>query len=159
MNLKDWKLRNKILFHIVVLSLLTASLLIFLFLQTHPAVITVLLTMAVLAFIILRLFEKLINRPISEMKAKMKQVQAGDLSVRISPLRADEIGGLAEDFNLMISRLDEANQTIESLYRAQMEKAEHLASLGELAAGLAHEIKNPLAGLFWTTIGRAMSVN
>ncbi len=47
----------------------------------------------------------------------------------------------------MVRKLKEANIEIERLYDKQIEKAEHLASIGELAAGLAHEIKNPIAGM------------
>jgi signal transduction histidine kinase len=103
--------------------------------------------LVVLSFVILRLFEKLINRPISQLKEKMKKVQEGDLDIQFSPLKNDEIGGLAKNFNSMISDLKKANQKIEELFSKQMEKAEHLASIGELAAGLAHEIKNPIAGM------------
>jgi hypothetical protein len=47
----------------------------------------------------------------------------------------------------MVRKLKEANHKIEKLFNKQMEKAEHLASIGELAAGLAHEIRNPIAGM------------
>jgi signal transduction histidine kinase len=102
--------------------------------------------LAVLSFVILRLFEKLINRPISQLKDQMKRVQEGDLDIQFSPSKKDEIGSLAQNFNSMVSDLKKANQKIEELFSRQMEKAEHLASIGEVAAGLAHEIKNPIAG-------------
>jgi len=100
-----------------------------------------------LTFIILRLFEKLINRPLSRLKARMKELEAGDLKSKVPVVKADEIGGLALSFNSMISKLEKANRRIEELHAQRMEKAEHLASLGEIAAGLAHEIKNPIAGI------------
>lgn len=106
-----------------------------------------LVSLAILTFVIIRLFEKLINRPISQLKDKMKKVQGGDLNIRISSLKMDEIGSLGESFNIMVKKLNEANHKIEKLFNKQMEKAEHLASIGELAAGLAHEIRNPIAGM------------
>jgi len=61
--------------------------------------------------------------------------------------RNDEIGDLGRDFNEMVRQLRESREEIQRLYRTQMSRAEHLATLGELATGLAHEIRNPLAGI------------
>jgi signal transduction histidine kinase len=47
----------------------------------------------------------------------------------------------------MVLQLRENRDLIEHLHRTQMSRAEHLATLGELATGLAHEIRNPLAGI------------
>ena len=46
-----------------------------------------------------------------------------------------------------MQQLRESREEIERLHRTQMSRAEHLATLGELATGLAHEIRNPLAGI------------
>src|SRR5208337_2205243 len=51
------------------------------------------------------------------------------------------------NFNHMVGQLRESREEIERLHRTQMSRAEHLATLGELATGLAHEIRNPLAGI------------
>ena len=114
--------------------------------QVQGSVIA-LIAVIVLSIIILRLFNKLINRPLSHMKDKMKKVQEGDLTIQFPSSKDDEIGSLAQSLNLMITKLREANHKIEELFNKQMERAEHLASLGEIAAGLAHEIKNPIAGM------------
>jgi len=110
-------------------------------------VIIALSSLTILVIIILRLFEKLINRPISRLKDMMAKVQEGNLHIQLPVKKHDEIGNLTKNFNLMVKNLEEANKKIEELFSKQMEKAGHLASIGELAAGLAHEIKNPIAGM------------
>jgi hypothetical protein len=111
------------------------------------AIIISLVAMGILAFIIIRLFERLINRPISKLKDKMKKAKEGNLDIELSIHKSDEIGSLTKSFDEMIKKLKEANHKVEELYNEQMVKAGHLASIGELAAGLAHEIKNPIAGM------------
>jgi signal transduction histidine kinase len=111
------------------------------------SVIISFLALGILIFITLRLFEKIVNRPLSQLKDKMKQVQGGKLNVQLKPLKNDDIGDLTQSFNIMVANLRQAKQQIEELHSKELEKAGHLASMGELAAGLAHEIKNPIAGI------------
>ncbi len=68
-----------------------------------------------------------------------REIKGGDLSFRIKDQLKDEFQELADSFNEMASSLK--NQ------RSKVRDAERLAAVGELAAGLAHEIKNPLAGI------------
>jgi signal transduction histidine kinase len=90
----------------------------------------------------------LIQRPIVELQEKMSVISQGDLDVAVSfARRNDEIGDLGRNFNYMMRQLRESRMEIEKMHRTQMSRAEHLATLGELATGLAHEIRNPLAGI------------
>ena len=90
----------------------------------------------------------MIQRPMVELQEKIAQLGEGDLDVSVSfARRNDEIGDLGRNFNQMVQQLRESRQEIERLHRTQMSRAEHLATLGELATGLAHEIRNPLAGI------------
>jgi len=88
------------------------------------------------------------SRPMLELQDKIQRVRDGDLGVTVGFAdRSDEIGKLGRNFNEMVTQLRESRAEIERLHNTQMSRAEHLATLGELAAGLAHEIRNPLAGI------------
>jgi signal transduction histidine kinase len=90
----------------------------------------------------------LIQRPMVELQEKIGLVSDGNLDVAVSfSRRNDEIGDLGRKFNHMMQQLRDGREEIDRLHRTQMSRAEHLATLGELATGLAHEIRNPLAGI------------
>lgn len=89
-----------------------------------------------------------VRRPMMELQEKFARVRDGDMDVGVSfAQRNDEIGDLGRDFNDMVAQLKASREEINRLHQTQMSRAEHFATLGELAAGLAHEIRNPLAGI------------
>jgi len=89
-----------------------------------------------------------VQGPMVELQEKIAKLGAGDLRVSVSfAHRNDEIGDLGRNFNQMVRQLRESRIEIERLHRTQMSRAEHMATLGEMATGLAHEIRNPLAGI------------
>jgi two-component system NtrC family sensor kinase len=98
--------------------------------------------------VVIAVLAYLIQRPMVELQEKMALVSQGNLDTTVSfCLSNDEIGDLGRNFNHMVQQLRESRQEIETMHRTQMSRAEHLATLGELATGLAHEIRNPLAGI------------
>jgi two-component system NtrC family sensor kinase len=105
-----------------------------------------------------------ITRPLREMAAATGKIADGDLSVELSSKSKDEIGQLAESFNYMLVRLKQARQELENYGRVLEEKVEErtqqltkmqdhliqsekMASMGQLAASIAHEVNNPLSGV------------
>ena len=77
--------------------------------------------------------------PIHRLATGVKDVSAGDLSVTFHVESGDEIGELAENLNEMVEKLKEKEMLEKRLF-----EAEHLSKVGQLAAGIAHEIRNPL---------------
>jgi signal transduction histidine kinase len=102
----------------------------------------------VICGVLLTVLVVLIEHPLGELKETIERIRQEDLSARVTfARRGDDIGQLGKQFNEMVRQL-EANRTeIERLHQLELVRAEHLATVGELAAGLAHEIRNPLAGI------------
>jgi signal transduction histidine kinase len=133
-------LAGLILFTIATLTLRDPDRDALLLLAGAGSVIVCGVTICVLAF--------LIQRPMVELQEKMALVSQGNLETTVSFSQTnDDIGDLGRNFNHMVKQLRESRLEIETMHRTQMSRAEHLATLGELATGLAHEIRNPLAGI------------
>ena len=90
--------------------------------------------MAFLGYVFLSDF----TRPVNVLLDSTRKLKGGNLDHRVEGLK-DEFGEVAASFNEMAASLKEQ--------MLKMQRTEQMVIVGELAAGLAHEIKNPLAGI------------
>jgi signal transduction histidine kinase len=104
----------------------------------------------ILLLVLARLTYKWIFRPIKLLHRSVQRVGQVDLAHRIELSTGDEMQELAAAFNDMTARLQDVYRNLERQVEErgrQLVRSEHLASVGFLAAGVAHEINNPLASI------------
>jgi hypothetical protein len=108
----------------------------------HGAVLLTALVAADLVILVLfgrYLVTKLVVRPVDQLVATTEAVAGGALASRASAAGTRELDRLAESVNRMTERLLDA--------QSALVRAEKLASVGRLAAGIAHEVGNPLSAI------------
>lgn len=92
------------------------------------------------------LLARRITRPIKKLAEGTMRIAEGDFSHKIEIRSQDEIGHLAKNFNEMSHQLQLSREKVEEAQK-KLIQAEKLASIGRIAAGIAHEIRNPLTSV------------
>jgi len=88
-----------------------------------------------------------ISIPVNKLASASAELASGNLDVKVDKISNDEIGNLADSFNVMAAALKERDLRIKEFTRQKIMESERLALIGQLSANVAHELNNPLQGI------------
>jgi two-component system NtrC family sensor kinase len=113
-------------------------------------VVIIALVCIVIAGIIALPITRLISNPINQLVAANRRLAKGDMNVRVEARGQGELAMLGSSFNNMVETLQETEK--------ELLRQEKLASMGQMAAGVAHELNNPLGTilLYADIVGQEM---
>jgi len=94
-----------------------------------------------------------ISKSMRQFRYTITQINSGNLDVRLAIPEVRELGMLGKNFNEMVDTFEKAQIELQLYHQKELQHSEKLATIGEMSARIAHEIRNPVTG-----IARAMDI-
>ncbi|HDP79911.1 MAG TPA: HAMP domain-containing protein [Spirochaetes bacterium] len=108
--------------------------------------IIIVISLQIAILLSIYLIQNILN-PVKTLMNASSQIVKGNYDIKISIDSTDELGYLCRAFNTMVDAIVERDNMLKEDTQRQILQSEKMASLGKLAAGIAHEINNPLTGV------------
>ncbi len=109
--------------------------------------LTIALMGALVSMALSYLLSRRISGSVSELVSASREVARGNLDAKVEFTSNDELQELAESFNAMAYALKTRDEQLKAFAKHRIMESERLAMIGQLAAGVAHELNNPLQGI------------
>ena len=113
---------------------------------------TVFLLIAIFA-LVAYLHYRFIRRSLRYFRGTITMINQGNLDMRLAIPEVKELGNLGKSFNSMLDTFERTQQELFEYHRKELQNSQKLATVGEMSARIAHEIRNPITG-----IARAMEI-
>jgi two-component system, NtrC family, sensor kinase len=115
--------------------------------ETILAYLSITLIVAIASVLLSYLISSRISIPIQKLASASREIAQGNLDTKVAISSHDELGELANAFNMMTSALKERDEKLKEFTRTKIMESERLALIGQLSANVAHELNNPLQGI------------
>ena len=114
---------------------------------SKSSVIFTIVVVTIIALLVIFMHYKFVRKSIVEFTATINRINNGDLGTRLTIPETKELGMLGKNFNSMLDTLQKAQLELQEFHRKELRSNYKLASIGEMAAKLAHQIRNPITGI------------
>ncbi|MEN8229896.1 MAG: ATP-binding protein [Bacteroidota bacterium] len=116
------------------------------FIRKWSLLLTLVMVIVILSTIIFMHY-KFVRKSLREFHKTILSVNQGNLEQRISIPETKELGQLGKNFNNMLDTFQRAQKELQEFHKKELRTNYKLATIGEMAARLAHEIRNPITGI------------
>jgi len=116
------------------------------FTQKFSLVFTIIMVILILGFVLV-LHYNIIRKSLSKFQLAISSINQGNLDTRIKIPKSTELGKLGKNFNEMVDLFQKTQKELQKYHSQEIKNSQRLASIGEMSARLAHEIRNPITGI------------